>query len=256
MKYNYSIMSEKEIIALAQNNDNQALSYLLKKYDGYIHKMAAPYCGSVPKEEAVCACQTGLWEAIRDYDLTLDTPLGCYARTKMQDELNRSVKDNCFFTASKHGIDFGRAIRDAERTFVSMYEYMPSDRELFEFMRLEDKDFAYFQACRANTRWNVISIDACRDDEDEDYSNRMEAAMTEGYEVAYGSYDPLADKLEEYSSSLPDSYRVAVMSKYGVGCDKLSVRELARGEGVSEEAIRQRRHKGEKMLREYLEQAA
>jgi RNA polymerase sporulation-specific sigma factor len=91
-------LTDGQLVTLVQSGDDRALDELLKRYRGFARSKARSYflAGS-DKEDVVQEGMIGLYKAIRDFDLTQETPFKAFAELCISRQILTAIK-----TANRH----------------------------------------------------------------------------------------------------------------------------------------------------------
>ena len=86
-------LSDEEIVALAQSNDDEALTYLLDKYKNFVRSKARSYfLIGADHEDIVQEGMIGLFKALRDYDCGRDASFATFAALCVSRQLYTAVQ--------------------------------------------------------------------------------------------------------------------------------------------------------------------
>ena len=86
-------LTDEEIVALAQNNDDDALTYLLDKYKNFVRSKARSYfLIGADHEDIVQEGMIGLFKAIRDYKPTRLSSFRAFAELCVKRQIITAIK--------------------------------------------------------------------------------------------------------------------------------------------------------------------
>lgn len=89
----YMDMPDNEIVGLAQDGENEAIEFLLHKYQGLVRaKLKSYFLLGAEKEDLVQVGMLGLWEAVMDFRNDKDVSFRCFAQMCVQRELITAIK--------------------------------------------------------------------------------------------------------------------------------------------------------------------
>ncbi len=89
----YALKSDREVIALIRQDDHEAMEYLLEKYKHVVRKKAnALFLIGGDKDDLIQEGMIGLYKAIRDYDISLETSFYSFADLCISRQIYTAIK--------------------------------------------------------------------------------------------------------------------------------------------------------------------
>lgn len=86
-------LDEKAIIALAQHNDDEAMTYIIKQYKGLVRTIAKSYyISGADKEDLIQEGMIGLYKAVRDYNFAKLSSFRFFAELCVTRQIQTAVK--------------------------------------------------------------------------------------------------------------------------------------------------------------------
>ena len=140
-------LSDEEIVALAQSNDDEALTYLLDKYKNFVHSKARSYfLIGADHEDIVQEGMIGLFKAIRDFKPTRLSSFRAFAELCVKRQIITAIKTA---TRQKHFplnsyVSLNKPLYDEEsdRTLLDVIEgRVTNPEDLF----ISQEDYARIQ---------------------------------------------------------------------------------------------------------------
>ena len=89
----FAHMSDEEIVELARESDEGALSYILAKYRNFVRAKARPYfLIGADREDIIQEGTIGLYKAIRDYNQHKQSPFKAFAELCVTRQIINAIK--------------------------------------------------------------------------------------------------------------------------------------------------------------------
>lgn len=113
-------LSEDQVLKLAQENDSDAIDFLLKKYKSVVRRKARPlYIMGGDRDDLMQEGMIGLFKAIRDYDIGEDASFATFAELCVSRQIYTAIKSS------------NRRKNMPLNNYISLYApaYVPEDGE-------------------------------------------------------------------------------------------------------------------------------
>ena len=114
-KVDYSVLTDEEIVSLAQQGDKKAMDYIAEKYEPFVHLRSGPYfLAGAEKDDLVQEGFIGLYKAIKSFDATKRAGFKTFAGVCIVRQMITAVKTSTRkknhplnYYVSIHGSDEG-----------------------------------------------------------------------------------------------------------------------------------------------------
>lgn len=141
----FSILSDEEIVALAQSGDSEAMDYILEHYKNFVKSKARSYfLVGADHEDIVQEGMIGLYKAIRDYRSERQASFRAFADLCITRQIITAIKTA---TRQKHiplnsYVSLNRPVHDgeSERTLLEVIQQEDSSNP--EAMMISREDFS------------------------------------------------------------------------------------------------------------------
>ena len=125
--------ANSELLSLARDGDENALSDLIKNNSGLVHSIAIRFTGrGVEYEDLVQIGTMGMLKAVKSYDPSFGTVFSTYAVPVIIGEIRRYLRDDGMIRVGRKTKQLGAKILRLREEFVSENGFEPSVDKLCE----------------------------------------------------------------------------------------------------------------------------
>jgi RNA polymerase primary sigma factor len=231
---------EIELIEKAQNGDDKAKQELMTVHQRYIFSFAKKFTNGKNVLDLVNEATIGFEKAIMDFDITRGFRLCSYANYWMREKITKYlISEHLTIKKSNYNKTHSRVNKVKNDFFLNNGRF-PTSEEIIDILRekydLDIKDETDVYDVVINSINSTLDDGETYFEESKDF-NTATASYNEYENEMNGDYTKAL--VAEMIKTLNEKEQKIVKSLFGIGCEEMSMEDVAEEMGYSKERIRQ-----------------
>lgn len=231
---------EIELIEKAQNGDDKAKQELMTVHQRYIFSFAKKFTNGKNVLDLVNEATIGFEKAIMDFDITRGFRLCSYANYWMREKITKYlISEHLTIKKSNYNKTHSR-VNKVKNDFFLINGRFPTSEEIIDILRekydLDIKDETDVYDVVINSINSTLDDGETYFEESKDF-NTATASYNEYENEMNGDYTKAL--VAEMIKTLNEKEQKIIKSIFGIGCEEMSMEDVAEEMGYSKERIRQ-----------------
>ena len=194
-------------IKLAQENDEEAMEYLVKNNSGLVWNIVKRFSGrGYELEDLYQIGSIGLIKAIKRFDIDLEVQLSTYAVPYIMGEIKRFIRDDGIVKVSRQTKELAVKIKQVQNEYMTKYSEEISITQISKILKVPKEEIAAaIESC--NCVNSIYSVEGA------DSDDRM---IIEKIADSKNEYNNLVDKitLSEIINKLDEKERKVILLRF------------------------------------------
>ena len=194
-------------IKLAQENDEEAMEYLVKNNSGLVWNIVKRFSGrGYELEDLYQIGSIGLIKAIKRFDIDLEVQLSTYAVPYIMGEIKRFIRDDGIIKVSRQTKELAVKIKQVQNEYMTKYSEEISIAQISKILKVPKEEIAAaIESC--NCVNSIYSVEGA------DSDDRM---IIEKIADNKNEYNNLVDKitLSEIINKLDEKERKVILLRF------------------------------------------
>lgn len=194
-------------IKLAQENDEEAMEYLVKNNSGLVWNIVKRFSGrGYELEDLYQIGSIGLIKAIKRFDIDLEVQLSTYAVPYIMGEIKRFIRDDGIIKVSRQTKELAVKIKQVQNEYMTKYSEEISITQISKILKVPKEEIAAaIESC--NCVNSIYSVEGA------DSDDRM---IIEKIADSKNEYNNLVDKitLSEIINKLDEKEKKVILLRF------------------------------------------
>lgn len=150
-------------IKLAQENDEEAMEYLVKNNSGLVWNIVKRFSGrGYELEDLYQIGSIGLIKAIKRFDIDLEVQLSTYAVPYIMGEIKRFIRDDGIIKVSRQTKELAVKIKQVQNEYMTKYSEEISITQISKILKVPKEEIAAaIESCNSvNSIYSVEGVDS------------------------------------------------------------------------------------------------